>query len=108
MLTKFGEQISRFTSLEADKDFYEIKDAIPTLSRVCSELILQLTRYGQLNSMDSTLEAMSRELKVCIWSFSSIVPYYFSKRISPSSNATCIYSSLEILAVERELNFCSE
>ncbi|VDL11664.1 unnamed protein product [Hymenolepis diminuta] len=63
MLTKFGEQISHFTSLEADKDFYEIKDAIPTLSRVCSELILQLTRYGQLNSMDSTLEAMSRELK---------------------------------------------
>ncbi|KAM3186028.1 hypothetical protein ACTXT7_005209 [Hymenolepis weldensis] len=63
MLTKFVEQISRFTSLEADKDFYEIKDAIPTLSRVCSELILQLTRYGQLNSMDSTLEAMSRELK---------------------------------------------
>ncbi|VDN99390.1 unnamed protein product [Rodentolepis nana] len=63
MLTKFGEQISRLTSLEADKDFYEIKDAIPTLSRVCSELVLQLTRYGQLNSMDSTLETMSRELK---------------------------------------------
>nr|CDS26345.2 Cullin associated NEDD8 dissociated protein 1 [Hymenolepis microstoma] len=33
MLTKLGEQISHLTSLEADKDFYEIKDAIPTLSR---------------------------------------------------------------------------
>lgn len=65
MLEKLTEKIEVLTSVEADKAFFAVKDTIPTLSRISAELILQLPRYGQLNSVDSTLEAMCRGLKVC-------------------------------------------
>ncbi|VDM16997.1 unnamed protein product [Hydatigera taeniaeformis] len=63
MLLKVLGQLDSYTSVEANEKFTEIKGNLPIMARVCAELILQLPRYGQLNSIDSTLEEMVEELK---------------------------------------------
>ncbi|VDK35860.1 unnamed protein product [Taenia asiatica] len=63
MLEKVLEQLNDCTSVVLSENFSQIKGDLPIMARVCAELILQLPRYGQLNSIDSTLEEMVAELK---------------------------------------------
>ncbi|KAL5964650.1 Cullin-associated NEDD8-dissociated protein 1 [Taenia solium] len=63
MLEKVLEQLNDYASVVLSENFSQIKGDLPIMARVCAELILQLPRYGQLNSIDSTLEEMVAELK---------------------------------------------
>ncbi|KAL5105662.1 Cullin-associated NEDD8-dissociated protein 1 [Taenia crassiceps] len=63
MLEKVLGQLDDCTSVELSEKFLQIKGNLPNLARACAELILQLPRYGQLDSIDSTLEDMVDELK---------------------------------------------
>ncbi|KAH9279556.1 Cullin-associated Nedd8-dissociated protein 1 [Echinococcus granulosus] len=63
MLEKVLEPLADYTSVEMSENFLLIREDLSILARVCAELILQLPRYGQLNSIDSTMEEMVAELK---------------------------------------------
>lgn len=75
MLEKVLGYLNGYTSVELCENFAQIKGNLPIMARVCAELILQLPRYGQLDSIDSTLEEMVAELKVLLKSL------YFAPQI---------------------------